>query len=124
MSLSYDRRVADELLAALEPGGFAHSLAEFGGSGMWALDLQLRGLGEETKLYRAALYAGTTKVLDLHLKGHSFALSATATFANPGNGWDPAWQKRHDADWFAARWAEVEPTFKWSSKRSCRLADT
>ena len=108
MSLSYDRRVADELLAALEPGGFAHSLAEFGGSGMWALDLQLRGLGEETKLYRAALYAGTTKVLDLHLKGHSFALSATATFANPGNGWDPAWQKRHDADWFAARWAEVD----------------
>jgi hypothetical protein len=108
MSLSYDRRVADELLAALEPGGFAHSLVDFGGSGMWALDLQLRGLGEETKLYRAALYVGTTKVLDLHLKGHSFALSATATFANPDNGWDPAWEKRHDADWFAARWAGVD----------------
>ena len=108
MSLSYDRRVADELLAALEPGGFAHSLAEFSGSGMWALDLQLRGLGEETKLYRAVLYVGTTKVLDLHLKGHSFALSATATFADPGNGWDPAWEKRHDADWFAARWVEVD----------------
>ena len=96
MSLSYDRRVADELLVALEPGGFAHSLVEFGGSGMWALDLQLRGLGEETK------------VLDLHLKGHSFALSASATFANPGNGWDPAWEKRHDADWLVARWAEVD----------------
>ncbi len=108
MSLSYDRRVADELLVALEPGGFAHSLVEFGGSGMWALDLQLRGLGEETKLYRAALYVGTTKVLDIHLKGHSFALSATATFANPDNGWDPAWEKRHDADWFAARWVEVD----------------
>jgi hypothetical protein len=108
MSLSYDRRVADELLVALEPGGFAHSLVEFGGSGMWALDLQLRGLGEETKLHRAALYVGTTKVLDIHLKGHSFALSATATFANPDNGWDPAWEKRHDADWFAARWVEVD----------------
>ena len=108
MSLSYDRRVADELLVALEPGGFAHSLVEFGGSGMWALDLQLRGLGQETKLYRAALYVGTTKVLDIHLKGHSFALSATATFANPDNGWDPAWEKRHDADWYAARWAEVD----------------
>ena len=108
MSLSYDRRVAGELLVALEPGGFAHSLVEFGGSGMWALDLQLRGLGEERKLYRAALYVGTTKVLDLHLKGHSFALSATATFANPDNGWDPAWERRHDADWFAARWVEVD----------------
>jgi hypothetical protein len=108
MSLSYDRRVAGELLVALEPGGFAHSLVEFGGSGMWALDLQLRGLGEERKLHRAALYVGTTKVLDLHLKGHSFALSATATFANPDNGWDPAWERRHDADWFAARWVEVD----------------
>lgn len=108
MSLSYDRRVADELLVALEPGGFAHSLVEFGRSGMWALDLQLRGLGEETKLYRAALYVGTTKVLDIHLKGDSFALSATATFANPDNGWDLAWEKRHDADWFAARWVEVD----------------
>ena len=108
MSLSYDRRVPDELLVALEPGGFGHSLVEFGGSGMWALDLQLRGLGEERKLYRAALYVGTTKVLDLHLKGHSFAVSAAATFANPGNGWDPAWEKQHEADWFAARWAGVD----------------
>jgi hypothetical protein len=38
MGLSYDRRVPEELLKALEPGGFAHSLVEFGGSGMWALD--------------------------------------------------------------------------------------
>lgn len=47
MGMSYDRRVPDELLKALEPGGFAHSLAEFGGSGMWALDLQLRPGDEE-----------------------------------------------------------------------------
>ncbi len=55
MGLSYDRRVPQELLRALEPGGFAHSLVEFGGSGMWALDLQLRGLGEIKKMFRATL---------------------------------------------------------------------
>jgi hypothetical protein len=55
MGLSYDRRVPEELLKALEPGGFAHSLVEFGGSGMWALDLQLRGLGEAKKQHRATL---------------------------------------------------------------------
>jgi hypothetical protein len=67
MGMSYDRRVSNELLKALEPGGFAHSLVEFGGSGMWALDLQLRGLGETRKQYRSTLYVGTTKVLDLKL---------------------------------------------------------
>jgi hypothetical protein len=108
MGLSYDRRVPEDLLKALAPGGFAHSLVEFGGSGMWALDLQLRGLGEAKKQYRAALYVGTTKVLDLHLKGHSFALSAHPTFASPANGWDIAWAQRHDDSWFADRWAEVD----------------
>ena len=67
MGLSYDRRVPEELLKALEPGGFAHSLVEFGGSGMWALDLQLRGLGEAKKQHRATLYVGTTKVVDHHI---------------------------------------------------------
>jgi hypothetical protein len=108
MGLSYDRRVPEDLLKALAPGGFAHSLVELGGSGMWALDLQLRGLGEAKKQYRAALYVGTTKVLDLHLKGHSFALSAHPTFASPANGWDMAWAQRHDDSWFADRWAEVD----------------
>jgi hypothetical protein len=108
MGLSYDRRVPEELLRALEPGGFAHSLVEFGGSGMWALDLQLRGLGEARKQYRAALYVGTTKVLDLHLKDQSFALSAHPTFASEANGWDVAWAQRHDGRWFASRWAEVD----------------
>jgi hypothetical protein len=88
MGLSDDRRVPEELLKALEPGGFAHSLVEFGGSGMWALDLQLRGLGEAKKQHRATLYVGTTKVVDLHLKGQSFAL--------------------HHDRWFADRWAEVD----------------
>ena len=74
MGMSYDRRVPNELLKVLEPGGFAHSLVEFGGSGMWALDLQLRGLGETKKQYRATLYVGTTKVLDLKLIAGSFAL--------------------------------------------------
>jgi len=108
MGLSYDRRVPEELLKALEPGGFAHSLVEFGGSGMWALDLQLRGLGETRKQHRATLYVGTTKVLDLHLKGQSFALSAHPTFAREANGWDVAWAQRHADGWFADRWAEVD----------------
>ena len=108
MGMRYDRRVPDELLKALEPGGFAHSLVEFGGSGMWALDLQLRGLGETKKQYRATLYVGTTKVLDLHLTGQLFALSAHPTFASQANGWDPAWAQRHDDRWFADGWAEVD----------------
>lgn len=91
MGLSYDRRVPEELLRALEPGGFAHSLVEFGGSGMWALDLQLRGLGEAKKQHRATLYVGTTKVVDLRLKGQSFALSAHPTLACEANGWVAAW---------------------------------
>ena len=84
------------------------SLAEFGGSGMWALDLQLRGLGETKKQYRATLYVGTTNVLDLKLIGQSFALSASPTFATEANGWSPAWAKPHDAGWLSPRWAEVD----------------
>src|SRR5208282_1720165 len=108
MGLSYDRRVPEELLKALEPGGFAHSLVEFGGSGMWALDLQLRGLGEAKKQYRATLYVGTTKVVDLHLKGQLFALSASPTFACEANGWAAAWAQWHHDRWFADRWTEVD----------------
>ena len=108
MGMSYDRRVPDELLSALGPGGFAHSLVEFSGSGMWALDLQLRGLGEKKKQFRATLYVGTTKVLDLHLRGRWFALSAHRTYARKSNGWELAWEERHDTDWFAPRWAQVD----------------
>jgi hypothetical protein len=108
MGLNYDRRVPEELLKALEPGGFAHSLVEFGGSGMWALDLQLRGLGEAKKQHRATLYVGTTKVVDLHLKGQSFALSASPTFAHEANKWDAAWEQRHHARWFADQWVKVD----------------
>jgi hypothetical protein len=108
MGLSYDRRVPEELLKALEPGGFAHSLVEFGGSGMWALDLQLRGLGEVKKQHRATLYVGTTKVIDLHLKGQLFALSASPTLARETNGWAAAWEQWHNDRWFADQWAEVD----------------
>ena len=45
MGLSYDRRVPEELLKALEPGGFAHSLVEFGGSGMWRWTCSCAGSG-------------------------------------------------------------------------------
>ena len=106
--LSYDRRVPEELLVALEPGGFAHSLVEFGCSGMWALDLQLRGLGDVRKQHRASLYVGTTKVLDLRLNGQSFALSAHPTFANEANGWHATWAQWHDDRWLADQWAEVD----------------
>ena len=98
----------EELLKALEPGGFAHSLVEFGGSGMWALDLQLRGLGETKKQHRATLYVGTTKVADLHLKGQSFALSAHPTLAREANGWVAAWAQWHHDRWFADQWADVD----------------
>jgi len=108
MGLSYDRRVPEELLKALEPGGFAHSLVEFGGSGMWALDLHLRGLGEAKKQHRATVYVGTTKVVDLHLKGQLFALSASSAFARDDNGWATAWERWHHDRWFADRWAEVD----------------
>ena len=108
MGLSYDRRVPDELLRALEPGGFAHSLVEFGGSGMWALDLQLRGLGAAKKQHRATLYVGTTKVVDLHLKGQSFTLSAHPTLAREDNGWVPRWAQWHHDRWFADQWTEVD----------------
>jgi hypothetical protein len=54
------------------------------------------------------LYVGTTKVLDLKLRGQSFALAASPTFATEANMWNPAWTKPHDADWFGHRWAEVD----------------
>ena len=118
MGLSYDRRVPEESLKALEPGGFAHSLVEFGGSGMWALDLQLRGLGEAKKQHRATLYVGTTKVVDLHLKGQSFALSAHPTLACGANGWVAAWTQWHHDRWFDGGPRSIT-IFKWSSSRSC-----
>jgi hypothetical protein len=106
--MSYDRRVPEALLAVLRPGGFAHSLVEFGASGMWALDLQLRGLGEVKKQHRATLYVGTTKAMDLHLRGGRFALSASRPYATQANRWDSAWGQPHDAKWLADRWPAVE----------------
>ena len=81
---------------------------EFGGSGTWALDMQLRGLGEAKKQHRATLYVGTTKVIDLHLKGQLFALSASPTLAREANGWAAAWEQWHNDRWFADQRAEVD----------------
>jgi len=47
-------------------------------------------------------------VVDLHLKGQSFALSAHPTFACEANGWVAAWAQWHHDRWFADRWAEVD----------------
>ena len=108
MAMSYDRRAPQALLAALRQGGFAHSMVEFGGSGMWALDVQLRGLGEVKKQHRATLYIGTTKVVDLHLRGDSFAPSASSRYATEANGWDLAWAQSRNAEWLADQWPAVE----------------
>lgn len=39
MALSYDRRVPEELIEVLAPGGWAHSLVEYGRAGQFACDL-------------------------------------------------------------------------------------
>ena len=86
---------------------------------MWALDLQFRGLGEATKLYRATMYVGTTKVVDLHLKGHCLR-SASPTFANPMNGWAPRGRSGMTPGGSQTGGSRSMTIFKWSSKRSCR----
>lgn len=124
MGLSYDRRVPEEFLKALEPGGFAHSLVEFGGSGMWALDLQLRGLGEAKKQHTATLYIGTTKVVDLHLKGQSFALSAHSTLPAKPTGGTPRGRSGTTTAGSRTGGPRSITIFKWSSRRSCRREPT
>jgi len=54
------------------------------------------------------LYVGTTKVIDLHLKGQLFALSASPTFAREANGWAAAWAQWHHDRWFAGQWTKVD----------------
>jgi hypothetical protein len=106
--MRYDRRASTELMKALGPEGFAHSMVEYGRSGAYWLDLQLRGY-ENDHDHWATLYVGLTKVLDLHcLPSKGFRLSAHPTHANPKNRWQPEWQRRHPAEWWAQRWPLVE----------------
>lgn len=109
MTRNYDRRAPAVMLEALEPGGWAHSLVQYGVSGMCGLDLQLRGYAPKPGSW-VTLYVGTTKVLDLNVtaKG-SFKMSAHGTYRTaPGIGWDSGWETRHSAEWFARRWDDVE----------------
>jgi hypothetical protein len=108
VTLSYDRRVPPELLAVLLPGGWAHSLVEYGGAGQFALDLQLRGYAGKHGHW-ATLYVGLTKVLDLHYRPpERFRLSAHKTWASPKYGWNSAWTRSQPPDRLAAQWPAVE----------------
>src|SRR3954470_3539958 len=105
----FDRRVHPDLLRILEPGGFADSLVEFGRSGQYCLDLQLRRNPKSAESW-ATLYSGTTKVLDLKMRERSglLSLSAHGTYASVAHGWRDAWRQPHPAEWWPGRWADVE----------------
>ena len=96
-------------MRALEPGGFADSLVEFGRSGQYCLDLQLRRNPKSSQSW-ATLYVGTTKVLDLKLRERSgrFWLDAHGTYTTERHGWDEAWKQPHPATWWPAQWPRVE----------------
>ena len=103
MVLKYDRRASEPMLKALEPGGFAHGLVQYGRSGMYGLDLQLRGKW-------ATLYIGTTKALDLHAVARgNYILKTHKTYANRSHlRWNQNWSDSHTGNWFSDNWAEVE----------------
>jgi hypothetical protein len=108
MITSYDRRATPVLIEALSPGGFAHSLVEYGSSGMYGLDLQLRGVAKGRKW--ATLYVGTTKALDLEVtQAGKFRLKTHASHATDASlRWVEAWSTLHTPEWFAAEWGSVE----------------
>jgi hypothetical protein len=103
MVLKYDRRSPELLLQALEPGGFAHGLVQYGCSGMFGLDLQLRG-----KL--ASLYIGTTKAIDLHVTANGkYKLTTHETYAHADQlKWHRNWSNTQEAKWFQENWELVE----------------
>jgi hypothetical protein len=109
MPLSYDRRAPDQMMDALLPGGFAHSLVEYGRAGRFALDLQLRGYANKPGHW-ATLYVGLTKVLDLHFRPRAgFKLAAHPAYTgHPDYGWNPGWNNSQSAANLAAEWPEVD----------------
>ena len=105
--LAYDRRAPEGLLAALRPGGWAASLAEYGRSGQFALDLQLRGYPKKSAGHWATLYAGLTKVLDLHyLPSKGFRLDVHKTWKV--HGWNEDWEKYRPQGFDHVEWRTVE----------------
>lgn len=105
--LLYDRRVEPELLDVLKPGGWARSLVEYGRSGQFALDLQLRGT-PKSKACHATLYVGLTKVLDLSWSpSNGFSISAHPTWKQRGK-WDERWDGARKRRFSADDWRGVE----------------
>lgn len=111
--ITFDRRVSDELMAALGPDGFAHSLVEYAHSGQYGLDLGLRSGRPKSTRSWATLYAGTTKALDLvHQPGKGFKLDVHHSWqdkvANSTGAWHDDWQAYRSGDDLAERWTQVE----------------
>lgn len=105
--LSYDRRASDELMAALSPNGFAHSLVEFANAGLYPLDLQVRGYAGKPGTW-VTLYVGLTKVLDLHNRGDRFKLNAHTTYQAGKHGWNSSWGRWQSAASLGSKWQDVE----------------
>lgn len=110
MTISYDRTVDEELLNALQEGGWAHSLVKFARAPGYALDLQLRGYATKSNETWATLYVGLTKVLDLRfLPNKGFRLRAHASHATRTNGWNNAWDRSwHSAHHLQTEWKDVD----------------
>jgi len=106
LSINYDRRAPEELLVALAPKGFAHSLVLYGRSGMWGLDLQLRSLSPKPGRW-ATLYVGTTKAIDLHVDPTGRFKVSSALSYRKAHSWNDSWSKWQDAESLAASWTEI-----------------
>lgn len=107
MPLSYDRRAPEDLIKALAPGGWAHSLVEYGRAGQFALDLQLRGYAGKHGHW-ATLYVGLTKVIDLHYRpSKGFRLDVHPSYREKW-GWSADWESSQSADRLADQWPSVE----------------
>ena len=105
MALSYDRRAPERLISVLAPGGWAHSLVEYGRAGQFALDLQLRGYAGKQGHW-ATLYVGLTKVLDLHYRPNNrFRLDVHPSYRQKW-GWSA--EVAQPAERLAAQWPTVE----------------
>ena len=109
MSIYYDRRISPGLVAALKPGGFAESLAQYAVSGQFSMDLQLLGRPKDP-VSSVSLYVGTTYVLKLRYWAgtESVRLSASDTWATAKNGWRSSWEASRSVQSVAGSWHEVE----------------
>src|SRR5689334_16731340 len=105
----FDRRIHPVLFNELAPGGVADSLVEFGRSGQFCLDLQLRRNPKSAESW-ATLYAGTTKVLDLKMRERTglLSLAAHGTYASEVHGWYDRWKRPRPAAWWSSEWEGVE----------------